>query len=154
MTIIEDDASTAALPERVETFDVACFHHALNDLLETAVAEPRGMDTRKIDWWANERQMIEWLGEENREGRIEGAPRAAVVGALGQAISLLKTGGAMIIDHWTWEAYRNVDWFPWDFFQRIIPLARRWVGENRLPLLELSLHGRDPQWWLAYRKSL
>ena len=59
--IIEDDAQNvpALFPE--PTFDCVCFHHAVNDILETAVAEAHGWDTRDLDWWPNERQMIEWL---------------------------------------------------------------------------------------------
>jgi hypothetical protein len=97
--------------------------------------------------------MIEWLAEETAAGRLEGAPRTAVLGALSHAATLLKPGGAILVDHWTWEAYRNVDWFPWDLFQQIIPLARRWVAEANLPLSEITLKDRDPQWWLAYRTS-
>ena len=150
--IIEDDASRSGEPFEPESFDAACFHHALNDLLQTAVAEPRGMDTRTMDWWPNERQMIEWLAEESDAGRLEGAPREAVIGAVKHAAALVKPGGCLLFDHWTWEAHREMDWFPWELFCDLIPIARRWIGEAALPLEEVTPESRDPRWWMLYRK--
>src|SRR5207244_1229372 len=83
--IIEDDARRAETHLSPGSVDVACFHHAVNDLLQTAVAEPRGMDTRTVDWWPNERQMIEWLAEEAAAGRLDERVRPAFVQAVEQA---------------------------------------------------------------------
>ena len=49
--------------------------------------------------------MIEWLAEVNAAGHLDRAPREAVLGALTHAIDLLKPGGVLLCDHWTWEAY-------------------------------------------------
>ena len=152
--LIEDDAAAADLSQMSGSFDVACFHHALNDLLQTAVAEDHGWDTRQLDWWAAERQMIEWLAEEAAAGRLEGRPKQAVVGAVRNAIELLKPGGVLLCDHWTWEAYRHVPWFPWELFQQLIPLARRWIHEEGLPVEEIPFPEADQQWWFAFRKKL
>ena len=61
--IVEDNA--ANLPEHCAagSVDLICFHHAVNDLLQTAVAHTRGMDTVTVDWWPNEEQMIRWLDQ-------------------------------------------------------------------------------------------
>lgn len=150
--MIEDDATSREVADERGSYDVACFHHALNDLLQTAIAEQRGLDTRAIDWWAEERKMIEWLAEENAAGHLDRAPRQAVLGALTHTIDLLKPGGVLLCDHWTWEAYRHQAWFPWELFQQLIPLARQWLGEAGLPVREIELPGLDPQWWLAFRK--
>src|SRR5206468_1545225 len=75
--IIEGDAARGEAPLPPGSVDAACFHHAVNDLLQTAVSEPRGMDTRAVDWWPNERQMIEWLAEEFEAGRIVERARTA-----------------------------------------------------------------------------
>jgi hypothetical protein len=151
--IVEDDATASSTPLDPGTFDVACFHHAINDLMQTAVAEPRGMDTRTVDWWPNERQMIEWLAEEEREGRLDDRPRSAVVGAVTNAVELVKPGGYLLFDHWTWVGHRDLDWFPWELFCDMIPLARRWILEAGLPLEEIASDGRDPKWWMCLRKA-
>lgn len=149
--VIEDDAARAAayLPPR--SFDAACFHHAVNDLLQTAVAEPRGMDTRTVDWWPNERRMIEWLAEEWQQGRIDERARPALVAAVRQAVELVRPGGVLLFDHWTWEGHRRLDWFPWELFCDLIPLAREWIRAEGLPVEEIALPGRDPRWWMTLR---
>ncbi len=149
--IIEDDASRDALPVPPASIDIACFHHAINDILQTAVSEPRGMDTRTVDWWANERQMIQWLAEDYRAGKLDERARPALVQAVKNAVAMVKPGGCLLFDHWTWEAGRNSDYLPWDLFCDLIPLARRWIEEERLPVDEQPLKGRDPQWWMCLR---
>jgi SAM-dependent methyltransferase len=148
--IIEDDASHSAIALEPESFDVACFHHAINDLLQTAVAEPRGMDTRTVDWWPNERQMIEWLAEEAEAGKLDERPRTALIGAVRKAVEIVKPGGHLLFDHWTWVGHQKLDWFPWELFCDLIPLARRWIEAEGLPLEELRLKDRDPRWWMLY----
>jgi SAM-dependent methyltransferase len=149
--IIEEDA-TGDLDLEPESFDVACFHHAINDLLQTAVSEPRGMDTRTVDWWPNERQMIEWLAEEDEAGLLDERARPALLAAVQNAVNLVKPGGVLLFDHWTWVAHSRMDWFPWELFCNLIPLARGWIEAADLPLTEIPLEGRDPQWWMAFRK--
>ena len=151
--IIEDDAARLETLLPAGSVDAACFHHAVNDILQTAVSEPRGMDTRTVDWWPNERQMIEWLGEDDRAGRLDEHARPALVSAVRQAVDLVKPGGYLIFDHWTWEAYETVEWFPWDLFSRLIPLAREWILAEGLPVREIPLQGRDPQWWMCFAKA-
>jgi hypothetical protein len=150
--IIEDDARRAETHLAAGSVDVACFHHAINDLLQTAVAEPRGMDTRTVDWWPNERQMIEWLAEEAAAGRLDERARPALVDAVEQANRLVRPGGYLLFDHWTWLGHRDLEWFPWELFCDLVPMARRWIAATGLPLAEQPLPGRDPQWWLCLRK--
>lgn len=153
LDIIEDDAVVLANPLPPRSVDIACFHHAVNDILQTAVSEPRGMDTRTVDWWPNERQMIEWLAEDDRNGRLDERARPALVSVVRNAVEMVKPGGVLLFDHWTWEAHRNLDWFPWDLFNRLIPLAREWIVAEDLPVVEMPLPGRDPQWWMCLIKE-
>lgn len=44
---------------------VAWFHHATNDIPQTAIAEAHGMDTAELDWWPHERQVIELMAVEH-----------------------------------------------------------------------------------------
>jgi hypothetical protein len=149
---IEDDAGRAGDHLEHGTFDAACFHHAINDLLQTAVAEPRGMNTREIDWWANEREMIEWLAEEAAAGQLDARALPALMGAVRQAVNLVRPGGILLFDHWTWEGHRPLPWFPWDLFCDLISLTRRSILQAGLPLEEIALPGRDPRWWMAWRR--
>jgi len=153
ITIIDDYAQLASTHLAPGSFDVACFHHAVNDILQTAVSEPRGMDTRTVDWWPNERQMIEWLAEDQVAGRLDEYARPALVAAVAGAVELVRPGGYLLFDHWTWERYRDVDWFPWQLFSDLIPMAREWLAAAGLPLVERPLAGRDPRWWMCLRRD-
>ena len=153
VTIIEDYAQNAPSRLASASFDVACFHHAINDLLQTAVSEPRGMDTRSVDWWASERTMIQWLAEDWRAGSLHRHARPALMDAVRFAADLVKPGGFLLFDHWAWLGNRDQEWFPWELFCDMIPLARRWIQEDRLPLVERPLPGLDPQWWMCLQRA-
>jgi len=153
ITLIEDNAQRALSHLQPGRFDVACFHHAVNDILETAVSEPRGMDTTAIDWWPNERQMIEWLAEDHVSGRIEQRGKPELRHIIADAIRLVRPGGHLVFDHFNWCRFIGVDWFPWDLFYNLIPMTRRWVFEAGMPVEELKLPGADPQWWMFLRRA-
>ena len=70
-----------------------------------------------------------------------------------QAVAMLKPGGYLLFDHWTWEGHHVQEWFPWELFCDLIPLARGWIGEAGLPVEECPLAGRDPRWWMCLRRS-
>jgi SAM-dependent methyltransferase len=151
--IIEDDVSRADIKFAVEGADIACFHHAINDILQTSVSEPRGMNTRTVDWWPNERQMIEWLAADIEAGKIDEYAKPALLQAVKHAVRLVKPGGYLVFDHWTWEGHRKLDWFPWELYCNLIPMAREWIHGAGLPIKERSLSGRDPQWWMCFQKE-
>jgi hypothetical protein len=148
LRIIEDNAQRALAHLAPKSFDVACFHHAVNDILQTAVSEPRGMDTTAVDWFPNERQMIEWLAEDVAAGRIEQRGKPELMQIIGDALRLVRPGGHMIFDHFNWQKFIGVDWFPWPLFYDLIPMSRRWIMEAGLPVEEVKLPGADPQWWM------
>lgn len=151
--VIEDYAQAATARLTPASFDVACFHHAVNDILQTAVSEPRGMDTSSVDWWPNERQMIEWLAEDHQAGRLDERARPALIEAVRQATELVRPGGWLIFDHWTWVKYETVDWFPFQLFTDMLPMAREWILDAGLPLTEHERVGRDPRWWMCLRRE-
>lgn len=149
--IIEDHAQKALhyLPSR--SFDVACFHHAVNDILQTAVSERRGMDTVGIDWFSCERQMIEWMAEEANAGRLDQHGKPELMQTVAGAVNLVRPGGFLIFDHYNWCKFMGVPWFPWEIFYNLIPMTRQWISESGLPVVEVRLEGVDPQWWLILR---
>lgn len=149
--IIEENAQKALQLLQPHSFDVACFHHAVNDILQTAVAEPRGLDTREIDWFPTERRMIEWLAEEHREHKLEKGGKPELLQIVADAIRLVRPGGYLIFDHFNWCKFIGVDWFPWVLFYHLIPMTRQWIAEAKLPVSEVRLDGVDSQWWMILR---
>ncbi|NLC57362.1 MAG: class I SAM-dependent methyltransferase [Armatimonadetes bacterium] len=153
VSLIEDDAQN--LPQYFDdgTFDCACFHHAVNDILQTAVATARGMDTRDIDWWPTERRMIEWLAEEWERHRLQEVGLPQLRRILEVAARAVKPGGFLCFDHWTFEHYLAMDWFPGELFSQLIPLAREVALSLSVPLVEITPAGLDRQWWMVLRKE-
>jgi len=151
--IIHDNAQRALSHLEPNTFDVACFRHSINDILQTAVSEPRGMDTSTVDWWPNERQMIEWLAEDFATGHIEKRGKPELMQIVANAVELVRPGGDLIFDHWVRLAHGDQDWFPWRLFYDLVPITRRWIGESGLPVAEIKLPNADPQWWMFLRKT-
>lgn len=149
--IIEENAVAATFSLPDNSFDVACFHHAINDILQTACVEPRGMDTTAIDWFPNERQMIEWLAEDFQRDQLESRGKPELMSIVGEAARLVKPGGCLVFDHFNWCRFIGVDWFPWDLFYNLIPMTRGWITESKLPLQEVMLPGLPPQWWMIWR---
>jgi hypothetical protein len=146
--IIEDHAQKAAHYLAPGSIDIACFHHAVNDILQTAVSELRGMDTANIDWFSCERQMIEWLAEDAKAGRLDQRGKPGLMQIVGDAVNLVRPGGFLIFDHYNWRKFMGVPWFPWDLFFNLIPMTRQWIEESGLSVVEVRLEGVDPQWWL------
>ena len=149
--IVDDNAQQTLWHFQADSFDVACFHHAINDILQTAVSEPRGMNTSTVDWWPNERGMIEWLAEDFAAGCIEERGKPELMEIIGYAVDLVRSGGYLVFDHWVWLAHREQDWFPWELFCDLVPMTRRWVEESDLPVVEVKLPDADPQWWMFLR---
>jgi hypothetical protein len=146
--IIEDHAEKALDHLAPGSFDVACFHHAVNDILQTAVSELRGMDTKAIDWFTCEKQMIEWLDEDAKSGLLDRCGKPELMKIVGDAVNLVRSCGFLIFDHFNWCKFIGVSWFPWDFFYNLIPMTRQWIKEGGFPVEEICLQGVDPQWWL------
>lgn len=149
--IVDDNAQRVLSYLEPNSVDVACFHHAINDILQTAVSEPRGMDTATIDWWPNERQMIEWMAEDFESGLIEERGKKELMEIIGDAVKLVRPGGYLIFDHWTFLGHKELDWFPWELFCDLVPIARQWIKESSLPVAEVELPDADPQWWMFLR---
>lgn len=150
--IVEDDAQNLEAHFQPGSFDCVCFHHAVNDILQTAVAAPQGMDTRALDWWPNERQMIEWLDAQHQRDGLASVGLPELRAIFDSAARVVKPGGTLCFDHWTWEYHLGLDWFPGDLFNGLIPLAREVALALPTPLEEVTPAGLDRQWWMVLRR--
>ncbi len=152
MEVIEDNAVDLRRHFRAASFDLIAFHHAVNDILETAVAAAHGFDTRDIDWWSDERMMIEWLDQQDRADSLRSVGLPELTSIIGAAASVTRPGGYLVFDHWTFEHYLQTDWFPSELFTRLIPIAREVAMGVEAGLEEVTPEGLDPQWWMVLRR--
>jgi hypothetical protein len=149
--IIDDNAQKSLSYLEPNSVDIACFHHAVNDILQTAVSEPRGMDTSIVDWWPNERQMIEWMAEDFKSGLIERHGKKELMEIISGAIQLTRSDGYLVFDHWTALGYKELDWFPWELFCDLLPITRQWIKESGLPVTEIEFPNVNSRWWMFFR---
>ncbi len=149
--IIEDDARNLRAHYAEDSFDCVCFHHAVNDILQTAIATRRGMDTREIDWWPTERKMIEWMAEQHRIDNMTSVGRPELREILGAATEAVRPGGFLCFDHWTAVSSLQQEWFPGDLFNDMIVIAREEALSPDGPLEEVTPPGLDRRWWMVLR---
>ncbi|MGC9316851.1 MAG: hypothetical protein ACP5KN_02300 [Armatimonadota bacterium] len=150
--IIEDDARNLSDHFEPASFDCVCLHHAVNDILQTAVAATQGMDTRGIDWWPTERQMIEWMAQQHEKDGLQSVGLPELRAVLQGCARVLRPGAPMCFDHWTSKHHLGLDWFPGRLFNDMIPLARRLIPSLSIPLEEVTPEGLDAQWWMVLRR--
>ena len=149
--IIADNAQAAFDYLEPSTIDIACFNHSINDILQTAVAEAKGMDTAIVDWFAEERQMIEWLDAAFRSNTIETVGKKELLQIIGDTATLVRSGGYLIFFHCVFEGMQELTWFPWEFYSDLIPITRNWIRASTLPLEEVYLPNIDPRWWMILK---
>ena len=69
--IIEDNGMNALNYFNAETFNVVAFHHAINDIVQTIVAEKEGIDTINCDWWEKEPEMLQAVLKHHNQGTLK-----------------------------------------------------------------------------------
>lgn len=149
--IIEDDG--ARILDYVEggTFDAVAFHHAINDIVQTIIADAEGIDTVTNNWWDIEPQMLKAVMEYHHSGKLKGAVYEKFIGIVDTCRGLLKQGGYMIFDNCSYDGYEQIG-YSTAFHSNYINLARAWIKEADLGLEEVEPEGYDGKWWMILRK--
>jgi hypothetical protein len=130
--------------------DAVAFHHAVNDILQTAVADVEQVDTLDLEWWGGERSLIEHMRAFDEAGRLEEVGWEALRRIIAAGVAAVRPGGFLPFDHWTFEGYRTEEWFPWQLFTEMIPRTRGLAAA--FPVREVTPACLDPQWWMVWQK--
>ncbi|CAM3444680.1 MULTISPECIES: hypothetical protein [Paenibacillus] len=149
--VIEDDAANIGLYYPASSFDVVAFHHAINDIIQTIIADREGIDTVNHDWWTIEPLMLQAVMDYHRKGMLKDAAYDAFIQIMDTSRKQLKSGGYMIFDNITYAGYDEVGYSS-EFHSSYIELARSWIGEANLGLEEIEIDSYDKQWWMVLRK--
>ncbi|WP_422657106.1 hypothetical protein ACK8P5_15175 [Paenibacillus sp. EC2-1] len=132
--------------------DVAVFHHAMNDIVQTIIAEREGNDTVNVDWWTAEPQMLQTVMAYHNRGELKTAAYSEFISIIETCMKLLKEDGYFIFDNCTYAGYEDMGYNS-DFHSNYIQLAREWIHEADLGLQEVELEGFDPKWWMVLQKT-
>ena len=149
--VVEDHAANLAAHCEPESFDLVAFQHAVNDLVQTAVADENGIDTVHLDWFEILPTMVRLVMEYHRDGRLETNVRSAFVGLMATAASLLRPGGHMVFNNCVFQVDLEAG-YETDLYASFISLARRWIARSGLELEIVDPEWIDPQWWMVVRK--
>lgn len=150
--VVEDDALHLGRHVPQDTFDVAVFQHAVNDILQSIAADQIGLDTVRSDWFEILPAMVQELARRHKLGTLEDSVRPEFMKLIGTVAAVIKPQGVLYFTHWEYEYDLSLD-YPPDLYRSFIPMARRWIAESGLPLKEVQLKGFDPQYRLILRKQ-
>ncbi len=149
--IIEDDAKNAPAYIPNETIDIVAGNHAINDILETIIANKEGLDTVEQDWF----EIAPGLMREYEKAYLNGTLRNLVfddfIDIMRAIYFTLKPGGYLVLNYYVYPV--EIDWggsVP--VRSAFVNLARQWIGEADIGFETLSLDGFDPKWWGFFRK--
>ncbi|MBY0163798.1 hypothetical protein H0178_49745 [Cytobacillus firmus] len=149
--VVEDDAANIGLYYPESSFDVVAYHHAINDIIQTIIADREGMDTVNQDWWTIEPLMLQAVMDYHRKGTLKDAAYQAFIQIMDTSCKQLKSGGYMIFDNITYAGYDEMGYSS-EFHNDYIQLARNWISEASLGLEEIEIDSYDKQWWMIWRK--
>ena len=151
--IVEDNALKAPQYFDGETFDVIAFHHAVNDIIQTSVADADGIDTIHCDWQQAEPRMLRAVMRHHDAGTLKAVAYPDFTRIVECCRNVLKMGGIMVFSNFTFTMDYEALGYSMEFHNAYIALARQWIGEANLGLSEVLLDGYDPKWWMILRKE-
>jgi hypothetical protein len=150
LQLIEGDAAEIDRHLPAEIADIVAFQHGVNDVVQAILCAREGVDTVEADWMETLPRMIVIVQREIAQGTLEAHARQPFLGLLATLRKVLKTGGAVVMNHYQFQL--DLDWgYPPDLFENLIPLTRSWLAG--LPgWREVRPTGFHPQWWLFLQK--
>lgn len=149
--VVEDDAANIGLYYPESSFDVVAYHHAINDIIQTIIANREGIDTVNNDWWSIEPQMLQAVMDYHGKGILKDAAYHEFIQIIDTSHKQLKRGGYMIFDNITYSGYDEMGYSS-EFHSNYIQLARSWISEANLGLEEIEVESYDKQWWMILKK--
>ncbi len=150
--VIEDDGMNVLNYYAENSFDFIAFHHAINDIVQTIIAETEGIDTINCDWWEKEPEMLRAVMKHHRQGTLKQNAYGGFIKLIEVCSRVLKSGGYMVFDNRTFAIAEDIG-YSTEFHDSYINLARSWINESLLPLSEISIDGYDAKWWMILKKD-
>jgi len=151
--IIEDNGINVLNYYAENTFDVVAFQHAVNDIVQTIVADIEGIDTVRSNWWATEPQMLRAVFRNYQAGKLKDVACQKFIDIIKVCCKSLKDGGYLIFNNCTFNADYAAGDYSMEFHSLYIDIAREWIAEANLGLEELEIQGYQSKWWMILKKN-
>jgi len=149
--IIEDDAKNVLAYIPRETIDMVAGNHAINDILETIIANKEGLDTVEGDWLEIAPRLMRKYEKAYLNGTLRNLVFDDFIDIMRAIYFTLKPRGYLVLNYCVYPI--EIDWggsVP--VRSAFVNLARQWITEADLGFEIVSLDGFDPKWWGFFRK--
>ncbi len=149
--IIEDDAKNTPAYIPKETIDIVAGNHAINDILETIIANREGLDTVEGDYFEVAPRLIREYEKAYLDGTLKNLVFDDFTDIMRAVYSTLKPTGYLVLNYYVYPV--EIDWGGSVLVRSaFVSLARQWISEADLGFETVSLDGFDPKWWGFFRK--
>lgn len=149
--VVEDNGNNALNYYEENSFDVIAFHHAVNDIVQTIIADIEGIDTINQNWWETETQMLQAVMKYYNQGKLKAAAYDGFIEIIRVCSRVLKKKGYMVFDNRSFCGYEERG-YSTEFHNSYINLAREWIKEADLGLEQVHIDGYDENWWMILKK--
>jgi len=149
--VIEDNAVNLKKYVKPESFEIVTFQNAINDILQTIIADKKGIDTIKNNWWDIFPELIQGVTEYYRKGELRDIAYDDFISLMKVSSDLLKKGGYMIFNLVVHQ-YDIDQGLPRELYSSYIHLAKDWIGSSGLKLKANGFEDFDSRRWLFLKK--
>lgn len=149
--IIEDNAKNALVYIPKETIDMVAGNHAINDILETIIANKEGLDTVEGNWFEIAPRLIREYEKAYLNGTLRNLVFDDFIDIMRAIYFTLKSTGYLVLNYYVYPV--EIDWGGSVLVRSaFVDLARQWISEADIGFETVSLDGFDLKWWGFFRK--
>lgn len=149
---VADDALYADRRLPAASCAFVAFNHQINDIVQTIVYDLDGRCTKGGDWYAMAPHMVRLTCEAAQSGAMERDVRPRFLHLIESCCRVLAPGACMAFNNAVTPLLLRLG-YDAQLLGSFVPLARRWIGESDLPLVEQPVPGFDPRWWMLLRMT-
>ena len=149
--IFEDDAKNVLAYIPNETVDMVAGNHAINDILETIIANKEGLDTIEEDYFEIAPRLIREYEKAYLNGTLRNLVFEDFIDIIRAIYLTLKPTGYLVLNYYIYPVEIDLGGSV-PVRSAFVNLARQWISEADIGFETVSLDGFDPKWWGFFRK--
>lgn len=149
--VIEDDVRNLLKYVMKGTIDIVAANHAIDNILETIIAEKEGIDTVNSDYLEIIPKLIRRYEKVYLNGTLKNLASKEFIDTIKAIHSLLKPGGYLIFHQFVLQ--EAIDFGASVSTQSaFVDIAREWIRDSNLDFETIKLDDFDPKWWVFFKK--
>ena len=149
--VIEDNAINLENYFDDNNFDLTAFQHAINDMIQTIIAQEMDLDTINNDWFDILPEMVQGVTKHYQEGTLREVAYEDFIKQIQVCTNLLKKGGILAFNTHVFQMDLDCGYLL-ELYSNFVEIARVWISTSDLELQEVNIEGFDKKWWLFLKK--